>query len=473
MGAGAGRPAPTQVADDHDARPMTAAGMILGTAAYMSPRGRPRAVRLTKRSDVWSFGCVPVRDALPGGTRPSMEKTSATRLRGSAQRKSRLGRPAGGRSRPSHPCASSKACPQEGSQTTHRWTCRRRSFVLNQPPATWLVAPAVVGPPGRSLSGDRAIPVVFAATRGRCNSAGTVEWLPSGLGHSAPLAVTRFPFTPAERTGVLRPSRSSHDCLSVGGRRPDGVRGEHQTVSPVDVRAGMWHAIQGTERYRYVTDPCPFHRMADRWLFYAAGDQTLKRNCHHGRCKAVTALPGRLPRSAITWGPDGIVFGQRDKGIHAGFFPEMAGHRTCSPPVKGRYEEGSWPRSLLPGGQHVLYTLANWHGPPIRWEKGRIVVQSIPSGEPRNAHRQGGSRCPVCSKTGHLVYACWWQPCSPSSFDLQRPPAERRSRTDGRRCQAIFRQRDWSSSLRLVQQRLSHLPSLPGVDIVASSGKSP
>jgi serine/threonine protein kinase len=36
---------------------MTMAGVILGTAAYMSPeqaKGRPA----DKRSDIWAFGCV-------------------------------------------------------------------------------------------------------------------------------------------------------------------------------------------------------------------------------------------------------------------------------------------------------------------------------------------------------------------------------------------------------------------------------
>jgi serine/threonine protein kinase len=36
---------------------MTGAGMILGTAAHMSPE-QARGRRVDKRADIWAFGCV-------------------------------------------------------------------------------------------------------------------------------------------------------------------------------------------------------------------------------------------------------------------------------------------------------------------------------------------------------------------------------------------------------------------------------
>ena len=39
---------------------MTQAGMLLGTAAYMSPE-QARAKPVDKRADIWAFGCVVYR----------------------------------------------------------------------------------------------------------------------------------------------------------------------------------------------------------------------------------------------------------------------------------------------------------------------------------------------------------------------------------------------------------------------------
>ena len=49
----------------------------------------------------------------------------------------------------------------------------------------------------------------------------------------------------------------------------------------------------------------------------------------------------------------------------------------------------------LPGGQHLLFTLATGSAPD-RWDKARIVVQSLTSGE-RKTVFEGGSACAVCT----------------------------------------------------------------------------
>ena len=63
------------VADDHLARMMTGIGVMLGTAAYMSPE-QAKGREADKRSDIWAFGCVLYE--MLAGRRPSMATTSPT-----------------------------------------------------------------------------------------------------------------------------------------------------------------------------------------------------------------------------------------------------------------------------------------------------------------------------------------------------------------------------------------------------------
>jgi hypothetical protein len=144
--------------------------------------------------------------------------------------------------------------------------------------------------------------------------------------------------------------------------------------------------------------------------FYAAADQTLKKIATTGGA-AMTICPADAPLG-VTWGPDGIVFGQRYKGIMRvspnGGTPDVL--------VLVKDDEEADAPQMLPGGQHVLFTLANGTARD-RWEKARIVVQSVASGE-RKTLIEGGTDARYVP-TGHLAYAVG-SSLFAVAFDLKR-----------------------------------------------------
>ena len=131
--------------------------------------------------------------------------------------------------------------------------------------------------------------------------------------------------------------------------------------------------------------------------FYAVADQTLKRMTVAGGT-AVDPLPGRRARPGISWGPDGIVFGQGRKGIMR-VSPNGGTPETI---VRVKDGETAHAPQMLPGGQHVLFTLATGTARD-RWDRARIVVQSLTSGETKTLI-EGGSDARYVP-TGHIVYA--------------------------------------------------------------------
>ncbi len=73
------------------------------------------------------------------------------------------------------------------------------------------------------------------------------------------------------------------------------------------------HAIQGTESYQAVTEPCLFAgRPLGRLLRRRGSDA--QEDCGHGR-RGRDDLARPTPPFGISWGPDGILFGQGSKGI--------------------------------------------------------------------------------------------------------------------------------------------------------------
>ncbi len=163
-----------------------------------------------------------------------------------------------------------------------------------------------------------------------------------------------------------------------------------RSMSELDV-----HTIQGTEGYQLVTNPV-FSPDGRSVAFYAAADQTIKTIPVTGGA-AQTVCPADAPYG-MSWGPDGIVFGQGSKGIMRvspnGGAPDVV--------VRVEDDEEAHGPQLLPGGQHLLFTLAT--GTAIdRWDRARVVVQSLTSGE-RKTLIEGGSDGRYVP-TGHIVYA--------------------------------------------------------------------
>jgi serine/threonine-protein kinase len=111
----------------------------------------------------------------------------------------------------------------------------------------------------------------------------------------------------------------------------------------------------------------------------------------------VTIAPADAPYG-ISWDGDSILFGQGAKGIlrvaATGGAPETL--------VRVDEDEEAHGPQMLPGGRHVLFTLASGTSSD-RWDRARIVVQSLESGT-RTILVDGGSDARYLP-TGHLVYA--------------------------------------------------------------------
>ena len=130
--------------------------------------------------------------------------------------------------------------------------------------------------------------------------------------------------------------------------------------------------------------------------FWSSADQTLKKVAVGGGA-AVTICRADQP-FGVSWGTDGIVFGQPDKGI----MRVSANGGTPEVLVSVKDGEQAYGPQILPGGETVLFTLATGTAAE-RWDKAQIVTHSLRSGE-RKTLVDGGSDARYVP-TGHLVYA--------------------------------------------------------------------
>ena len=370
---------PSPTSDPSQSPTLTAAatqmGVIMGTAAYMSPeqaRGKP----VDKRADVWAFGAV-LFEMLTGRRAFEGEDVSLT-LSAVLQRE------------PDWTLLSADVAPtlQVYLRRCVQKDPKQRVQAIGD---MRLAMEGVFDASASAPSGQSAAPplqvwqhpvAIVSLVVAAFLIGGLTLWTPI----PAPTRpVTRFPLMLAEAFGT----GAGRHLLTLS---PDGRHLVYNLNLQLYVRAMDQleaTAIRGTEGARE-----PFFSPDGQWIGFHA-DSQLKRVSLSGG--APVALGDADNPYGASWGADDtIVFGQTD-GIWR--VPGTGGTPELVIPVE-EGEQAHGPQ-LLPGGDHVLFTLRQTG--TGSWDAAQIVVQSLAS-EERTVLIDGG-RDARYLPTGHLVYA--------------------------------------------------------------------
>jgi eukaryotic-like serine/threonine-protein kinase len=357
-------------------------GIILGTAAYMSPE-QAKGFPADHRSDVFSFGVV-LYEMLTG-RQPFQGETAPDVLASVLVRDPELTRlPPDLNPRLTEIL---KRCLEKSPK--RRWQAMGdlRTEIETVAAAPRLL-PSATRVEQRPLW-RRAIPVVAAGVLSAA-AAGAAVWAIRTPPAVSPLA--RFSI-PLPENAVLTGAGRHSVAISRDGLRIAFVangRIYQRSLSELEARP-----IPGTENFQSITTPA-FSPDGQSLAFYAQIDQSLKRIALAGGA-AVTICPITNPYG-MSWGADGILFGQGQAGIKrvaaSGGKPEQL--------ITVKDGELAHGPQMLPGGKHVLFTLASATSAD-RWEKAQIVVQTLATGARKTVLETGTDARYL--PTGHLVYA--------------------------------------------------------------------
>jgi len=357
---------------------ITNVGVLLGTAAYMSPE-QARGRTADKRSDIWAFGCV-LYEMLTGA-RPfagdDVSDTLAnvlkvepdwTRLPPDVPQSVRLTLRA---------CLRKEPKQRLGDMQSVRLALEG-AFEAGMHGATAVVAPGALWRKRAAL----AVLVVAVLLLG-----GVAATLLRP--RAAPRAVNRFDFqVPSDRQ--FRGGARNLMALS-----PDGSQMVYNAAGGIYLRRlGELDAriIPGTETGLLNS---PFFSPDGQTLgFFHEG--SLKRMAVSGGAPVV--ICGAEPPFGVSWASDNTVLFGQPKGI----MRVSANGGTPQLVIPTKQNEIFYGPQLLPDGDSVLFSVTTVAG-QTRWDQGAIAVQSLRSGE-RKVVWQGGSDAQYVS-TGHLVYA--------------------------------------------------------------------
>jgi Tol biopolymer transport system component len=359
----------------------TQAGIIVGTAAYMSPE-QARGEAVDRRSDIWAFGCV-LYEMLTGrmafGAKTATE-TLARVLEGHVDLD-----------------ALPAATPPLIRRLVRRCLERPlRSRVQHIGDARADIAdvrlgePALAGPPAAGHGARRPRAVVWAAAVvGLTMLAAAGAWF--GAWRVAPEETRAVPVrfdVPRVQTPPLGPAFRSI-ALS-----PDGSRLVYATLSSLRVRA-----IGGDDVPLPAAGREPFFSPDGEWLAFFTEDGLLRMPSSGGAVQLISREGSGTTRvSGGSWGRDGTIVISSGGTLMRVSAEGGSTEIVAAPDTAAGEVRYAWPE-VLPDGRSVLFTVVRDGAPADT----RIAVIDLLTRRKKTL-LQGGHAARYLS-TGHILYA--------------------------------------------------------------------
>jgi Tol biopolymer transport system component len=354
-------------------------GVILGTAAYMSPeqaRGKP----VDKRTDIWAFGCVLYelltgRLAFPGDT---LSDTIASILQGEPDWR-----------------ALPEVTPSSIQRLLRRCLEKDPTRRLRDIGDARIEIEAVMG---RALVEDeprqtarapqprwkRALAISASLLVGALG-VGYFVWM---LKPEPVRSITRF-VIPLPEGQQFTDQSGQLVAISPDGTNVVYVANQRMYLRPMSGLEAR--AIPGSEGN--VSSPA-FSPDGRTVAFYSVDEGALKKLAIAGGAAVTIATKVGTP-FGLSWSEHGIVFGQSGQGILR--VPAAGGIPEILVPVSDDFASSP---QMLPDGRGVLFSFRKRSSD---WDHGQVVVQRL-NGSERKTLVEGGLDGRYL-QTGHLVYA--------------------------------------------------------------------
>ena len=360
-------------------------GVVLGTAAYMSPE-QVKGSALDKRSDIWALGCLlyemlTARRAFAGG---DLSATLASVLKQD----------------PEWQALPSDLPESIRTLLTRCLTKDRRQRIGDMAIVTYVLDEA--GSPSSSTKGAAlrsGVPLHLGAA---------ATWMALGALLTGVVGWSILQQRTGETPRLTRLSlvTSAHQPLAFHGINtdiaisPDGGDVVYRSGSATQWQL-MVRPLNGTEARLLPNTTggnAPFFSPDGKWVGFSGGAQLKKTALAGGPSVVLCQIVGASLRGAH-WGPnDTVVFADSDPAtgllsVHSsGGQPKAL---TTSDAVKG--EGDHWFPFMLPNARGVLFTITS-----ERPDAAQIAVLDLKSGQQRTLIN-GGSNAKYIS-SGHLVY---------------------------------------------------------------------